>query len=71
MASSKLEPGSFVTKDGIYQVSHSTGHMPGGECFFLKGILLPSCTSRDCDVSYTFLRDGGFLPDGDGQPKHS
>jgi hypothetical protein len=63
MATSKLVPGLFVPQDGIYHVSHSSGHMPDADCFLPKGILLPSCTKPDCHVMYTFLREGSFLPD--------
>ena len=56
-------PGSVITQEGIYKVSHSSGHLPDAECFLMKGTLLPSCGKPHCDVTYTFLREGSFLPD--------
>jgi hypothetical protein len=69
MARSKLIAGLFVPQDGFYRVSHASGHMPDAECFLPKGMLLPSCLKDGCNVLYTFLRDGSFLPDE--KPKDS
>ena len=56
-------PGSVITHEGIYKVSHSSGHQPDAECFLMKGTLLPSCDKPDCHVTYTFRREGSFLPE--------
>jgi len=63
MATITLLPNCIVVRDGIYKVSHSSGHLKDGECFLRKGIVLPSCGKPDCLVMYTFVREGSFVPD--------
>ena len=63
MPTPTLIPGSIVTYEGIYLVSHSGGERPNTECFLPKGLLLPSCGNGNCHVVYTFVRDGSFVTD--------
>jgi hypothetical protein len=66
MATLQFIPGSIVTKSGFYRVSHSNRHMPDAESHLPKGLPLPSCLHDGCYVLYTFVREGGPLPeDGD------
>jgi hypothetical protein len=66
MATLKFVPGSVVTKSGFYVVSHSQGHMPDATTHLFEGLMLPSCIHDGCLVLYSFVREGGPLPeDGD------
>ena len=51
--SATLFPGSVVTESGLYLISHSTGHRSDAKTALPEGLILPSCPTLGCSVSYS------------------